>query len=163
MRYGSAVLTCAGVLLAAGAALADGRTITVSEKTCARLVKHEPAADVAYEGGVDVRGNEVAPAELGGGHDLDLPDTIEIPIEVELFETGTPSGGADEEGADEEAADADSAVPVEDAGFSGDARVGTVAVDLETGRATFNGKPITSRAQRELAARCRERFGDGMP
>jgi len=154
MRIARATLVFGSALLAAVPVLADERTVTVTKQTCARLVEHEPGADVAYEGGVDVRGNEVAPAELGGGHDLKLPDTIGIPITVELFETGTPSG---------DAADGDSEVPVEDAGFSGDAEVGTVDVDLETGRATFNGRPITSRAQHVLAERCRERFGDGMP
>lgn len=164
MRIARAALVFGSVLLAAVPVLAEERTVAVTKQTCARLVEHEPGADVAYEGGVDVRGNEVAPAELGGGHDLKLPDTIAIPITVELFETGTPSGDAAGDGEDDTGeADAESAVPVEDAGFSGDAEVGTVEVGLETGRATFNGRPITSRAQHVLAERCRERFGDGMP
>ncbi|SDF70271.1 hypothetical protein SAMN05216241_10263 [Limimonas halophila] len=155
MRYEAALLAV-GLVVAPALTDAGERTVTVTKETCAQLVKHDPAADVAYEGGVDVHGNEVTPAELGGGHDLKLPKTITIPIEVELFETGTPSG----EG--EGSADGP-AVPVEGAGFTADAEVGTVAVDLETGRASFNGRPITSRAQHELAERCQERFGTGTP
>jgi len=56
--------------------------IAVSRRDCERLVKHEPAPDVAYQPGVDVHGNAVVPADLGGGVQLELPDVIYIPIEV---------------------------------------------------------------------------------
>ena len=56
--------------------------IAISRKDCQRLVNHEPAPDVTYQPGVDVRGRPVAPADLGGGQQIQLPDVIYIPIEV---------------------------------------------------------------------------------
>lgn len=62
------------------AAMAD---IAISERDCRQLVvKHEPAPDVTYQPGVDVHGNAVAPADLNGGSQLNLPDVIYIPLEV---------------------------------------------------------------------------------
>jgi hypothetical protein len=56
--------------------------IAISRKDCSRLVNHEPAPDVTYQPGVDVHGRPVAPADLGGGQQIQLPDVIYIPIEV---------------------------------------------------------------------------------
>jgi hypothetical protein len=56
--------------------------IAISRKDCERLVRHEPAPDVTYQPGVDVHGRPVAPADLGGGQQIQLPDVIYIPIEV---------------------------------------------------------------------------------
>lgn len=57
--------------------------IAISERDCRQLVvKHEPAPDVTYQPGVDVHGNAVAPADLNGGSQLNLPDVIYIPLEV---------------------------------------------------------------------------------
>jgi hypothetical protein len=75
---GSIVLVLATV---AGAAPASAE-IAISRKDCSRLVNHEPAPDVTYQPGVDVHGRPVAPADLGGGQQIQLPDVIYIPIEV---------------------------------------------------------------------------------
>ena len=56
--------------------------IAISRKDCQRLVNHEPAPDVTYQPGADVHGRPVAPADLGGGQQIQLPDVIYIPIEV---------------------------------------------------------------------------------
>ena len=56
--------------------------IAISRKDCQRLGNHEPAPDVTYQPGVDVHGRPVAPADLGGGQQIQLPDVIYIPIEV---------------------------------------------------------------------------------
>ena len=56
--------------------------IAISRKDCQRLVNHEPAPDVTYQPGVDVHGRPVAPADLGGGQQIQLPEVIYIPIEV---------------------------------------------------------------------------------
>lgn len=69
------------IAVAAGAAPASAE-IAISRKDCERLVNHEPAPDVTYQAGVDVHGRPVAPADLGGGHQIQLPDVIYIPIEV---------------------------------------------------------------------------------
>lgn len=75
------ILSIGAVSLAliAAAAVAE---IAVSRRDCERLVRHEPGPDVAFQPGVDVHGNPVAPADLGGGVQLELPDVIYIPIEV---------------------------------------------------------------------------------
>jgi hypothetical protein len=59
-----------------------GAEIAISRSDCERLVRHEPAPDVAYQPGTDVHGRPVAPADLGGGSQIQLPDVIYIPIEV---------------------------------------------------------------------------------
>jgi hypothetical protein len=59
-----------------------GAEIAISRRDCERLVRHEPAPDIAYQPGVDVHGRPVAPADLGGGSQIELPDVIYIPIEV---------------------------------------------------------------------------------
>ena len=70
------------VLIAAGWAVPASAEIAISRKDCSRLVNHEPAPDVTYQPGVDVHGRPVAPADLGGGQQIQLPDVIYIPIEV---------------------------------------------------------------------------------
>src|SRR5262245_4444255 len=70
------------VLVAAAWAAPASAEIAISRKDCSRLVNHEPAPDVTYQPGVDVHGRPVAPADLGGGQQIQLPDVIYIPIEV---------------------------------------------------------------------------------
>lgn len=70
------------VLASIAWAAAASAEIAISRKDCERLVNHEPAPDVAYQPGVDAHGRPVAPADLGGGQQIQLPDVIYIPIEV---------------------------------------------------------------------------------
>ncbi len=115
--------------------LEDPLTVRIKKADCIELVKHEPDDDVAYRPGVDVHGNAVAPADLYGGHAIELPQTVVIPIEVDLFDrSGRPA----------------------DRRYRGEVAVGLVEIDLDDGYATFNGRPITAPAQAHLAARCRE-------
>ena len=120
--------------------------VTISEADCQRLIRHVPSADVAYQPGVDVRGKAVAPADLGanepgGGGDLILPRAVLIPIEVDLFDRfGIPANGVN---------------------FEADALIGEVTVDLATGEAFFNGQPLQSEAEAELAARCQRIMREG--
>lgn len=113
----------------------DTRTVTVTKADCARLVKHVQAAGVAYEPGVDVHGEPVAPADVDGGVDIELPDTVTIPIEVDLFDRlNLPP----------------------DRRYEGDAQIGVVRFHLEDGQATFDGQPLTSEAQADLARKCQD-------
>lgn len=127
-----------GVLGAAPAAAEA--YLTLSEADCARLARHYPADDVTYQPGRDTRGKPVAPADLpraaGGGSGLILPEAVVIPIEVELFERY--------------------GIPANPANFKGDLYIGEVVVDVATGRAIFNGQPLQSEAEAELAARCQQ-------
>jgi hypothetical protein len=126
--------------------------VTVTRADCRRLVRHEPAEGVDYEPGVDVHGNEVAPAEVGGGVELDLPERVTIPIELDVL-TGRRQGRDAPQGDDP--GDVSDDADLGDR-LIGEAQIGTVEVDVETGRATFNGQPLRTEAQRRLAEKCQE-------
>jgi len=115
---------------------ADGGVrITVTKAECRRLVKHVPAPDATYRPGVDVNGDPVVPADLGGGVSIDLPETFTIPIEVDLFDRfGIPADAAD---------------------FNADQVVGEVVVD-DDGRAYFNEQPLQDEEAADLATKCQE-------
>ena len=111
-------------------------TIVLDQSDCARLVRHVADADVAYQPGVDVHGNAVAPADLGGGAQIALPDRFEFPITVDL---GDRLG-----------------IPVRsDADYIARLPVGTVSAGVD-GRVTFNGVPLTDAEAADLAARCQQ-------
>ena len=117
----------------------DGTLVKITKADCLRLVKHRPDPGVTYQPGVDVRGDPVAGADLYDRPRLELPERLEIPIEVDL--------------------PARYGLPADDS-FKGDVQVGTVEVELDTGRATFNGQPLTSAAEDALRARCRDVLSD---
>jgi hypothetical protein len=122
-------------------AAAAGAYVTLSESDCDRLARHYPADDVTYQPGRDVHGKAVAPADLNGGNGLVLPEAVVIPIEIELFERY--------------------GLPANQANFKGDVYIGEVVVDVASGRAIFNGQPLQSEAEAELAARCQRIRRDG--
>lgn len=51
---------------------------------CEKLVRHVPDADVAFQPGVDLKGRPVVPADLNAGSSIEIPETIEIPLTVDL-------------------------------------------------------------------------------
>jgi hypothetical protein len=114
------------------AAMAD---VAITREDCQYLVRHQPAPDVAYQPGVDVHGRAVAPADLGGGSQIQLPETIYIPIEVNI---GRRYG-----------------IPANSALWKATAEVGTVAVTGD--QVTFNGQPLTPDDNAALAALCRDK------
>lgn len=79
-------------LLVAGALPAWGEElrITITKTDCARLMRHQPSADVAFKPGEGVRGRKVAPADLpGSGSGIAiLPDMLEIPITINPINYG---------------------------------------------------------------------------
>ncbi|MCH6591286.1 MAG: hypothetical protein IH806_12425 [Proteobacteria bacterium] len=79
-----AVLCAFAGLLPAPAAAAAEYVVKVTAGDCRRVVAHVAAADVEYRPGVDVRGRKVAPADLGGGPPIKLPDEIAFDIKVDL-------------------------------------------------------------------------------
>lgn len=126
-----------GLLTAASALAAQDQVLRISQADCVRLVRHQPAPDVAYRPGVDSRGREVVPADLDGGVRIETPEHFLIPIEVDLVERlGIPDS------------------------FRADAFIGMVEVRGE--RAYFNGRPLQSEAEAELATLCREAAGPAM-
>lgn len=124
--------------LAAGHPLArEGGGLTIARGDCAWLIAHQPAPDVAYQPGVNVRGREVAPADLNGS-DIELPDVLVIDLTVNL---------ADRLG-----------IPADPDSFQADLEIG--AVELRDGRVYLNDEPVSGEAQAALAVQCREIMGD---
>lgn len=112
------------------------QTITVSKSACRALVQHVPDADVAYQPGVDVRGNKVVGADLNGGSNIlqSLPKEIEFPVTLDFF--------------------AYSGIAVPD-GVSGEQSIGKIT--YRNGRVYFNDQPLGDEAYSdELIAACRE-------
>lgn len=77
------VLGVWGIFLATQPAPAQNK-VEISAKDCKRLARHTPAPDVAYQPGVDVRGNKVVGADLDGGTPLELPKVITFDIKADL-------------------------------------------------------------------------------
>ncbi len=114
-------------------------TITITGADCSRLVAHVPAPGVEYAPGVDVRGRPVAPADLGGRPEIKFPDTIEIPVYLDGLPANSNLWKLD------------------------DAKVGTVAIRVEDGRAWFNGQPLTSEEHHAMARACQKLGPSGPP
>ncbi len=127
----------AAVLLSIGApeAAAAG-TVEITRADCSQLVKHVPAPDVAYQPGVDVDGNPVAPADLVGGYQVALPESIVIPITVLLQERF--------------------GIPANSVLYKGEALIGVATVSLDGERVTFNGQTLTSPEAQALSAACQQ-------
>ncbi len=112
----------------------DTVPVRLTEADCRAVVVHEPAPDVAFTPGVDVRGRPVAPADLPGTVRIEVPDEVVIPITIDLARRlGIPH-----------------------ALFEADAYVGTVTV--VDGRPYFDGQPLFDADQAALAAACRQAF-----
>ena len=114
----------------------DRARVSIARTDCQRLVRHAPAPDVAYQPGVDVNGRPVVPADLGSGVRIQVPEVIQIPIDVDLQDRfGLPP--------DREL-------------FKADAFIGSVVVTVQDGRAYFNGQPLQDEAAFALSQRCQE-------
>jgi hypothetical protein len=121
-------------ILVLAAAADDQAVVTITKADCDRLVEHRPAPDVAYQPGVDVNGTPVAPADLNGGIQIAVPETIRIPITVDLFNRF--------------------GIPANPNSFEAEAEVGVVT--YRDGRAYFNGQPLQDDAAAELSALCQK-------
>lgn len=60
------------------------RQVRLSWATCRALVEHVPSPDVKYRPGTDQAGRKVAPADLKPRPNIKIPETITIPITVDL-------------------------------------------------------------------------------
>ncbi len=137
-----AVIVLSGLVLATGptSAQSGSSKVTISSSDCARLVRHNPSADVAYKPGEGVKGRKVAPADVpGSGNDIGkqlLPEVLEIPLSI---------------------------MPMSGKGYAsqglGDSQttLGTVKYDMAKGAFTLNGQPMGSAEQQELANACAKR------
>ena len=128
-------LLAIGIIYSAGA-----QTVTVSEADCARFTAHAPSNGVAYKPGVDVHGNKVVPADLGGSVTISAPKSFEIPITMDLQKR--------------------LGIPVSPSQFqTQNFTVGVVK--WENGRATFNGEPLQNEEAAKLSALCQQRMVSG--
>jgi hypothetical protein len=112
-------------------------TTTVDPSLCQALVKHTPSANVTYQPGVDVNGNAVAPADLPGSPQIQLPSKIEIPLTaslVNVLHLDTTK------------------YPYNQLGTGTEAWLGTIAVEGD--KVTLNGKPLSDAQQDNLAVLC---------
>ena len=106
--------------------------VAITRADCARLVEHVPAPDVAYQPGVDAYGRAVAPADLNGGTTIQVPETLHIPIEIDLQQR--------------------LGIPANPALYETDIPIGEVV--YRNGRLTFEGRPLQDEAAAELSRRC---------
>jgi hypothetical protein len=118
---------------------------TVDPSFCRALVKHVPDADVAFQPGVDVHGKPVAPADLPGSNDLQLQQPITIPLTADLLKILN--------------------FPANSFPFNtmqrNDINLGTLTVDGN--RVLYNGQPLTSDQQDNLAVLCLKPDGTQAP
>ena len=108
--------------------------IALSAAECRLLVQHVPAADVAYEPGVDVDGNAVVPADIGNP-EISLPDEISINVTALVYDllSTTPPPGLE------------------------DTAINLGKVVFRDGRLTYNGQSLGATVDAALVAACRER------
>lgn len=132
----SATLLGLGFLTGSAWLLPAAADIAVSRQDCDRLVKYQEPPGVEYQPGVDAHGETVVPADLGGGVNIQLPETIIIPIEVLLQDRFH--------------------IPANSILWSGKAEMGVVTVHGD--QVLYNGQLLTDPESAALAALCREQL-----
>jgi len=132
-RLGTTFALVGCLTVSATVASAD---VTITRRDCDRLTKYQEPPGVEYQPGVDVHGEPVVPADIGGGSNLQLPQTIVIPIEIFLQDRFH--------------------LPANSALYAGKAEVGTVTVTGD--RVFFNGQELTDADTAALSEACREQL-----
>ena len=122
-------LSAFGSLVFFGAEAQDV-VVTISRDACARAVGYVPGDDVSYRPGSDVRGREVAPADLYASPQPTPPDLTKFTLRYQPL--------PDEEN-------------LELSNFP----LGEITVD-ELGHAYLNGEPLQGERESWLQAQCRE-------
>jgi len=134
----TAALVAAVLILSVAAATAPyAQTIfVISENDCRLLTRYVPEPGVEYQPGVDVRGKEVASANLDDRPPIEAPKSFTIDIDVFL---------ADRIG-----------IPANPNLFVPEANVAEVRVDGD--RVFFDGQPLSDLRQQAVADACREKL-----
>jgi hypothetical protein len=128
------LITIFGFLLAPSA---QATTSTIDPQLCNALTKHTPDANVAYQPGVDVNGKPVAPADLPGAPQIQLPREIKIPLTVNLAKAINLDT---------------STYPYNQLGQGTEVQLGTFSIEGD--RVTFNGQTLSDEQQDNLAVLC---------
>ena len=111
---------------------AHAATIEITPDACDQLANYHESPGVEYQPGIDAFGHPVAPADIGPG--LNLPKKLTIPISSYLA----------------------SKLPQNSAAGVVEPQLPLGVVTLENGVVSFNGQPIDSELNQELAAECRK-------
>ncbi|MEQ9519986.1 MAG: hypothetical protein RLN89_11165 [Parvibaculum sp.] len=127
----------------AGAAVSTPRArpeiVEISEGTCALVAAHHPAADVAFQPGVDVNGKAVVPANLEGGFQYNLRPIYEFDVRLKPL-----SGAA--------------------LGDLTELNVATVTYEPESGRVLLDGQEVIWMHENALRSACKAQVTvDGVP
>jgi hypothetical protein len=120
-------------------ASAEQANVSISKQDCAKLVRHNPSADVAYKPGVDAKGRAVASADLpGSGNSIKmLPDVLEFPVSINPFTYKNMNR----------------VKGTENTWMT----MGTVKYDMGKGTWTYNDQPLGSADQQAIAEACGKR------
>lgn len=122
------------LLLLVAPAGAETTTITVTKAECRNVVAHTPDASVAYTPGVTADGRPVAPADLGGGARIKVPESFSMQINIDLQERfGLPANKGQ---------------------YMGELNAGKV--EFKDGKLTYNGQELATGAQNAVAEACRK-------
>lgn len=117
-------------------------TTPVDPNLCQALIKHPPSADVTYQPGVDVNGKPVAPADLPGQPQMELPAKLQIPLTVQLAKLLNLNPAQP---------------PVDKLGAGTEVWLGTLTVEGD--KVSYNGQPLTDAQQDNLAVLCLKQSG----
>lgn len=137
--------TVLNVMLILGAttpALAE--TIVVRSSECRQLVQSHAPGAADYQPGVDVRGKAVAPADVGGGYGLAMPDAIDVQIGIDLADRLSRRAGESQR----------KVLP-----YEGKAPLGTLTIKGQ--EASWNGQRLMPADQAALAEACRQSLDHG--
>ena len=145
MRLFSLYLVAAMIVAFVLGSPAWAALLSVKPDDCAAITAHLPDDDVAYQPGVDVEGNRVAPA------DLDDAGRIDYNIDDIVITIGHPLIAID------------GVVGDQDRFVAGGGRIDVFGADLDVGYVTlqggevfFNGQRLTDNQRRAIAAACAE-------
>ncbi|HVO03450.1 MAG TPA: hypothetical protein VMT54_14685 [Candidatus Cybelea sp.] len=127
-------LVALGCLTGSAALFPAAADVAVSRQDCDRLAKYQEPPGVEYQAGVDAHGEPVVPADIGGGSNIQLPQTIVIPIEVFIQDRFH--------------------IPANSALWAAKAEVGTVTITGD--QVYFNGQPLGDAETAALAEICRQ-------
>ncbi len=125
--------------MAAQAADAPNRVpnMAVDPALCRAVTKHVPEPNVTYQPGIDVHGNPVAPADVAGTPDVQMPQTITIPLTVSLAKVLNLNTAQ---------------YPYSQFGDTTEALIGTLTVNGD--QVFLNGKPLSDTQQDNLSVLC---------
>jgi hypothetical protein len=117
--------------------LSVSSTPQIDAAFCRSLVKYTPDANVNYQPSVDAHGKAVAPADVPGAAQIQLPKALTIPLTVQLAKIINLNT---------------SQYPYNQLGEGTEAQIGVLTVTGD--HVLFNGQPISDEQQSNLAVLC---------